>query len=316
MNVAMIQVDGKYANLALMKLAAHHLAQGDTVTVDPLPMEVLLGGFDRAYQAKVFTFTPDWGYVPDCEVVKGGTGYGDPRQLPHDVEHTRPAYDLFGCDFSMGFTTRGCPRACPWCVVPKKEGQPKVVADLDEFVDPKHRQVRLLDANLTAPTLHDHFTDLLGQLITRRLQVDFCQGLDARLLQPDHAVLLSRVRYWKPLHVAWDAMDGEDGFRRGMTRLKNAGMNLRDVVVYVLVGHSTTPEQDVYRVQAVRDLGATPYVMAYEKMVAKGPWRAYLNAVCRWGQRPELRNVAWMDYAYGQWITKRDWPLVKDLLPG
>jgi hypothetical protein len=55
MKTGLIDVDGhNFPNLALMKIAAYHKQQGDTIEwVNHLER------YDKVYQSKVFTFTPD-----------------------------------------------------------------------------------------------------------------------------------------------------------------------------------------------------------------------------------------------------------------
>lgn len=74
MKIGLIDVDGhNYPNLPLMKLSAHHKQIGDTVEwYDPM----FGGHYDKVYQSKVFTFTPDYEYFVNAdEVIYGGTGY-------------------------------------------------------------------------------------------------------------------------------------------------------------------------------------------------------------------------------------------------
>ena len=71
MNIGLIAVDSNYPNLALMKLSAWHKSRGDAVE-----WYMPFSRYDRVYMAKVFTFTPDYGYYVNAEEVeKGGTGY-------------------------------------------------------------------------------------------------------------------------------------------------------------------------------------------------------------------------------------------------
>lgn len=67
-NVTLVDVDSKIPNLALMKISAWHKKMGDSVKFhDPL-----FDHPDLCYMSKVFTFTPDYDYTPDCEIVRGG----------------------------------------------------------------------------------------------------------------------------------------------------------------------------------------------------------------------------------------------------
>ena len=56
MIIGLVDVDGhNFPNFALMKIAAYHKAKGDDVEW-AMPMFVQ---YDRVYQSKIFTFTPD-----------------------------------------------------------------------------------------------------------------------------------------------------------------------------------------------------------------------------------------------------------------
>ncbi len=72
MNVALLAVDSKYPNLALMKISAYHKSVGDSVEwYNPFDK------YDRLYMSKVFTFTPDYDYYINNvggEIIQGGTG--------------------------------------------------------------------------------------------------------------------------------------------------------------------------------------------------------------------------------------------------
>ena len=71
MKVGLVAVDGhnNFPNLALMRLSAWHKSCGDQVE--------WWNGFehyDRVYQSKVFTFTPDFDSVINAdEIITGGT---------------------------------------------------------------------------------------------------------------------------------------------------------------------------------------------------------------------------------------------------
>jgi len=73
MKIGLLDIDGhgRFPNLALMKLAACHRQQGDTVEwVNHFER------YDKVYKSKIFTFTPDDSHAMQCdEVIKGGTGY-------------------------------------------------------------------------------------------------------------------------------------------------------------------------------------------------------------------------------------------------
>ncbi|NPV80707.1 MAG: radical SAM protein [Firmicutes bacterium] len=288
--VGLIQVDGKWPNLALMKLSAWHKAHGDSVEW----FNALEGSrYDVIYASKVFTTTPDFPYLP-AHVFKGGTGYNLDVILPLEAEQSFPDYSLYPkCDFAIGFTTRGCVRHCPFCIVPQKEGRLRVVGDLKSFWHGQ-RKVILLDNNLTAAPW-EHFECVMRQFIETKVAVDFSQGLDARLINDEQAELLAKVRLWKRIHFAWDKMNDEAAIRRGIEVLKRH-ISLHDVMFYVLIGFDTVWEEDLYRVETLRGMGVDPFVMPYNR---RDP---YQRAFARWvNHKAVFKSVPWNRYRDSQW---------------
>ena len=94
--------------------------------------------------------------------------------------------------------------------------------------------------------------------------MDFTQGLDVRLITPDNTALLNQVKT-KAVHFAWDNPNDDltPYFRRflELTRIRDK----RRRTVYVLTNYGSTHEQDLYRVETLRDMGYTPYVMVYDR---------------------------------------------------
>ena len=263
--IGLIDVDShNFPNLCLMKLSAYHKAQGHQVCFwNPLFY------FDVVYKSRVFTdtYSKDNITVRNAgQVIKGGTGYGPGPDLPDEIEHSYPDYSLYPqySETAYGFLSRGCPRGCGFCIVGGKEGRKsRKVADLSEFWRGQ-REIKLMDANLLACPDHEK---LLLQLAESRALVDFSQGLDIRLITRDNVALLNQVRT-KTVHFAWDNPD-EDltrYFRQFLewTSIKNPRLRR----VYLLTNYGSTHEQDLYRVETLRQMGFDPYVMIYEKPTA------------------------------------------------
>ena len=262
MKVGMLDVDGhKWPNLCQMKLSAYHKAKGDFV--ERWTPE---GRYDVVYKSKVFTdlYSQDKYNVTNAEqVICGGTGYGSAVNLPDEIEHFRPDYDLYPefPDTAYGFLSRGCPRQCPFCIVSEKEGRAsRKVADLSEFWDGQ-KEIKLLDPNLLACPDHE---ELLVQLAESRAFVDFSQGLDIRLTTPENAALLNQIRV-KRIHFAWDDPNQD---LTGYFQRFSEWFHIRDSrrkAVYVLTNWNSTHEQDLWRVYTLRELGYDPYIMVYNK---------------------------------------------------
>lgn len=265
MKVGLLDVDGhNFPNLALMKLSSYHKQRGDAVE-----QFFPLAHYDMVYKSKVFTFTADFQYATDADtVIQGGTGYGLDNKLPDEIEHIMPDYSLYGIKgIAYGFLTRGCPRACGFCIVSPKEGRcSKKVADLKEFMPENTKLIKLLDPNLLACT--DHI-ELLEQLAASKTKIDFTQGLDARLLNDENILALNKCRVAK-LHFAWDFMEQSESVLEGLKLYSKLGavQDVRKRIVYVLTNYNTTHEQDLYRIYKLRELSFDPYVMIYDKQNA------------------------------------------------
>ena len=193
MKIGLYDVDSKIPNLALMKLSAWHKQQGDYVEFySPLFQ------YDRIYASKVFTFS-DNGYLKNS-MIKGGSGYNLTKKLPHYIEHLYPDYELYKCEYAIGFITRGCIRNCPFCIVPKKEGKIRYNAPLEEFCKDQ-KEVMLLDNNILA---YEHHLEELTILRDSKKKIDFNQGLDIRLITKENAKILREIKIWKQIRFALD----------------------------------------------------------------------------------------------------------------
>ena len=264
MKIGLIDVDGhNFPNLALMKLSAYHKAQGDTVEWC-FPMS----HYDIVYQSKVFdnTYSPDIDWYPNADkIIKGGTGYDLKTTLPDAVEHIYPDYSIYPeltKDTAYGFLTRGCPRACKFCIVASKEGRRSYkVADLNEFWRGQGH-IELLDPNILACKNH---LDLLEQLVASKAWVNFNQGLDIRFTNEENISLINRIKV-KEIHFAWD--NAKDDLKPYFERYKALAKHKphgRYGTVYCLTNFGSTMEENLYRIYTLRDLGYDPYVMIYDK---------------------------------------------------
>lgn len=264
MKIGLIDVDShNFPNLALMKISAWHKSQGDRVE--------WWNGFthyDRVYMSKVFTteYTPD-AFDP-CnadEIIHGGTGYDLENKLPDYIENMCPDYSLYPqFNEAYGFLTRGCPNGCKFCIVSKKEGRcSKQAADLDCFYRGQ-KEIKLCDPNLLACKDHEK---LLQQLSKSGAWVDFTQGLDIRMTNPDNIALINKIKT-KMLHFAWDNPEQDLVPYFQKFNQFSACKDDRRKSVYVLTNFGSTHAQDLFRIYTLRDLGFTPYVMIYEKSTA------------------------------------------------
>lgn len=272
-----------FPNLALMKLSSYHKANGDSVEwfFPLLKCDVL-------YSSCVFSahkFDSPYGAV--C----GGTGYGDySAKLPTEAEHVMPDYSLYP-DFkqSVGFTTRGCIRRCSFCVVPKAEGDVKPYADIAEFKRSDSNEVVLLDNNILAS---EHGRSQLLWSIENRVKIDCNQGLDARLVDEEVALLLSRVRWIRCIRFSCDHNSMVNIVLRATEMIrkhKNA-----QVFCYVLV---KDVESGLHRVEALSAAGIDPFAMPYRDLNTTDPPPKELRNFARWvNHKAIFKQVKWKDY--------------------
>lgn len=308
MKIGLVDCDKtNFPNLALMKISAWHKNNGDTVE-----WAFPISRYDRVYVSKVFgdEYTQeDMTAYQANEVYFGGSGYAIKvekgkevyhkeldKDLPPEIEHIYPDYSLYPeltKDTAFGFLTRGCPRACHFCIVSCKEGRAsRKVADLSEFWRGQ-KFIKLLDPNILACKEH---LDLLKQLSDSGASVDFTQGIDARLITDKNIKALTAVRV-SGMHFAFDYIENEKAILKGL-KIYSENVDIkkqsdRHKAVYILTNYNTTFEQDWYRVSKVRELGFAPYVMIYRKNTAPKITR-YLQ---RWSNNRILYNATdFMDF--------------------
>lgn len=303
MKVLLIRVDGKWPNLALMKLSAFHKKRGDKV------FKGCCRNPDIVYVSCVFTQNKNRAlgmtrFYPNAKVVFGGSGLDLKSELPYEVEHVMPDYGLYGCNYSMGFSSRGCIRSCPWCIVPEKEGWIREHAPITEFLHPDHEKLLLLDNNFTASP---DFVLKLKLLADWGGKVSFNQGLDIRLIDEKGAHLLANVRYYdsdfneRRLYFSYDQSGMEAEVERGVAHLESAGIPRGHLMFYMLVGYNSSHHDDLRRFEFLNDLGVDPFVMVYNNR-HDDPWITYLSrwVNLRFYKWPSLKTLDQFLLAKGQ----------------
>jgi hypothetical protein len=301
--VGVIQVDGKYPNLALMQITAYHEKRGDEV-------EWYLGNlfaeqYDMIYASKIFKFSK----MPDlpAKAMIGGTGIDFYNTLPVEMQNEEPSYSLYpNCEYHVGFSMKGCRFACKFCCVPKKEGRPKINSTIDGLLlNPNGgNRLMLMDNDFFGGP---EWKPNLERIIELKLKVCFVQGLNIRIITKEQAELLSECNYTnskfnqKYLTFAWDRYNDGKIVKKGIDTCNAAGIPCNHMQFFVLIGFDTTPDQDYERVMTLADLGCMPYVMPYNKS------DPYQKAFTRWvNHRATFKSCSWEDYRYNKQIKNRE----------
>ena len=287
MRIGLVDVDGRnFPNLALMKLSAWHKAQGDAVE--------WWNGFthyNRVYLSKVFTFTPDFDTVIDAdEIITGGTGYKDYRELPPEEQAEIASYPQY--HRAVGFLTRGCVRQCEWCVVPRKEGMIRPAATWERLKRPDSRELVLMDNNVLAC---GHGLEQIERMGREAVWVDFNQGLDARLITPEIAGLLARLRWIRFVRLSCDTSELLPTVKQAAAYLKEAGIAPSRLWAYTLVRDVDEAHR---RVAALRDMGITPFAQPYRDYDGSEP-TAEQRAFARWvNKKSVFYSCKWDEFRY------------------
>lgn len=309
----------KFPSIPAMKISAYHKSLGDNVELVTNYFEK----YDKVYISKVFNLDlpsiKQINYIPQAEeILYGGSGYAIEivgnkeiyhkeldKALPKEIEMQFPDYNLYGEEFkntAYGFLTRGCPNNCEFCIVAKKEGLCSYkVADLNNFWNGQ-KEIKLLDPNILACKDRE---ELIKQLIKSNAEIDYTQGLDARLIDENIANLVSQTNI-KMIHFAFDLMKNEKLILNGLKIFsKYFKEDSRKKRVYILTNFNTTLEEDCYRVKKVIELGYTPYVMIFQK----GTQPQYLTDLARWANNMFIyKSTLFEDY-----IPRKDGKRCKDL---
>lgn len=325
--IGLNDLDGKIPNLALMKLSSYYKSIGEEVELfNPSKASK----YDKIHTSCLFTWNKykvnELIQIYGDKIVAGGTGWEFEEDskgcllhtkkiiLPSEVESLKPDYDLYTSDFiysrinrgigtkeskikkanqianmGIGFTSRGCIRNCQFCIVPKKEGKLRPENEIKDILNPRSNIITLLDNNFTADP---NFFEKVKEIRERNLIVDISQGIDIRLVTEEKAIALNSIKHLRSIHYAWDLMESEESVFRGIKELSKHIKPYRQMC-FVLVDFNTTFEQDMYRVNKLREAGIKPFIMIYNKNSRND---LKLKHFSRWVNGHIYKACDWVEY--------------------
>jgi len=276
----------RFPPLGLLKLSAYHKQRGDTV-------ELVRGSHypkerpSLIYVTSLFTWAwkPVWNAVrwckawfPNAEVYLGGLyasllpehAKGSGADHVHeglfmDAEDLCPDYELVPeWDGSIIFSSRGCPKECGYCGVPKLEGKINSVKHgIKHLVWPKHTRIIFFDNNILASP---GWRSVFDELLELGLKVDFNQGLDASLITEEVAEKISKMRLDSFVRLAYDYHGVGPVIEKAIERLRAYGISKRKIMVYALFNYNGSPDEFFERVKEILRWGVVCYPMRYEPL--------------------------------------------------
>ena len=305
----------RFPNLASMKIAGFYKEKGDEVKL--LLSYDDIDNYDEVFISKVFTDTPiDKEILSKKNVKYGGTGffYDKAEPLPYEIEHHMPYYDLYKewveqklsdgaskkslesyIDYSIGFTTRGCFRHCPFCV---NKNYNKVVrhSKVEEFLDVNRKYICLLDDNVLG---YGGWREVFNELNNSGKRFQFKQGMDERLLNKEKCRTLIEANYVGDYMFAFDDIEEQEIIKEKLKIWNEVkGKKTRRTKFYTLCGFDKNNKYDeefwandiesvFERIKILMENNSIPYVTRYEKY-KESPYKGLYIYIAGWGNQPSF----------------------------
>lgn len=244
---------------------------------------------------------------PNDRVVVGGAAV---RLIPDffrsirnaEVEIIEPAIPpLRRANPEASRSTFGCPNRCEFCGVRTIEGEFKEIEDFTPAPI-------MCDSNFLACS-DTHFNRVIDRLKEANFdEVDFNQGLEAKLLTKERAERLAEINIAP--RFAWDNQREESSVFKAVQLMVSAGVKkYRFKGIYCLVGFGEEPSEALYRLQTLKDNGLRGFAMRYQPLDAMGKneywppqWgRKELKDFVRyWNRQSQWGGISYEEYRSGQ----------------
>ena len=301
----------RHPNLALMKISGYQKELGNQVTL--LEDYFSIPRYDEVYLSRVFDFTKvpiDPADYPNLHI--GGTGYFwmDAPDLPPEIEHHMPDYHLYDeyvgrqiargikaqtysdyQDYSIGFTTRGCFRKCPFCVNQKYDHVFRH-SPVKEFFDPSRKHIYLWD---------DNFFGFGGW----QAVLDELEETGRRFQFQEKARRLSGVKYHGDYIFAFDHISDTPQVRKGLEIWRR--YSDKSTKLYVLSGFESQGAEEIAsifeRIRILMEYQCLPYIMRHENYAAS-PYKGMFITLARWCNQPNfLKKKSFRQFCEANGLT-------------
>jgi hypothetical protein len=210
------------------------------------------------------------------------------RPLP-DVRIGGPAYDDGGDEFTPGMflkagctiTSRGCPKKCGWCSVPKREGAIRELAIKPGWI--------VQDNNLLACS-ERHVRAVFDMLRQQGRAIYFNGGLDKHYLRDWHRELFDSIKIGE-LWFACDTAADLPHLERASRILD--GISIEKLRCYTMIGYDhETPGRRRAAVREGLRAGVPPVLPAVpaDRRAAEGVRRAVARVHRKWSRPAAYRS--------------------------
>ena len=305
----------RFPNLACMKISGYYKRLGNDVELKTNYDD--LDKYDKVFISKVFTDIPiDESVLRLPNVKYGGTGffYDKAEPLPYEIEHVMPDYHLYDewveekinngenkksfeyyLNYSIGFTTRGCFRQCPFCV---NKNYKRVFkhSPLEEFLDKDRKYICLLDDNILG---YSGWKEIFEELNKSGKRFQYKQGMDERLLTQEKCDIILNSNYIGDYIFAFDNIEDKDIIIEKLKLWnKNRTKKGDTTKFYVFCGFDRQDKydeefwkQDIIdtfeRVKILMKYGCLPYIMRH-KNYENSPYKGTYINLARWCNQPQF----------------------------
>jgi len=137
--------------------------------------------------------------------------------------------------------------------------------------------------------VNPEWKDAVKQIKKWNLPVEFL-GIDIRVLTKEKLDILLYLDHFKQIKIAWDnPKENVDKIIESLIPVKKRYR----FMCYVLIGFWSSEEEDMCRVEKLRELNIDSFVMPYSRS------NLYQKSFARWVNKKVLfRKIKWEDYQY------------------